>query len=114
MAFGTVSALFAANVAVAIATKGERQTVDLIRDRGQQVAEQYCGACHATGKAGSSANPKSPVFRTIFGRQPAGAIAEDLREGLRIGHKTMPRIELGPDDVDALMSYLASIQETEI
>mgnify|MGYP002787080496 FL=1 len=53
------------------------------------------------------------MFRTILARQPAGAIAEDLREGLLIGHKTMPRIELQPDDVDALMTYLISIQETE-
>lgn len=84
-----------------------------VRARGEQVAGQYCGACHAVGKTGASPNPKSPVFRTILARQPAGAIAEDLREGLLIGHKTMPRIQLLPDDVDALMSYLISIQETE-
>ena len=84
-----------------------------IRARGEQVAVQYCGACHAIGKTGASPNPKSPVFRTIFGKQPAGAIAEDLREGLKIGHKTMPRIQLAPEDVDALVAYLASIQETE-
>jgi mono/diheme cytochrome c family protein len=90
------------------------ETTQDIRAKGQIVAEQYCGACHATGKTGSSSNPNAPVFRTIFARQPAGAIAEDLREGLKIGHKTMPRVQLPPDDVDALVTYLASIQDTQI
>lgn len=89
-------------------------TVGAIRERGAQVATQACAACHAIGKTGTSANPKAPVFRTILAKQPAGAIAEDLREGLSIGHKTMPRIQLPPDDVDALIAYLLSIQETEI
>jgi cytochrome c len=92
----------------------EPLTPEVLKAKGQQVAEQYCGACHATGKTGASANPNAPVFRRIFGKQPAGAIAEDLREGLKIGHKTMPRIQLTGDDVDALMTYMASIQETEI
>jgi mono/diheme cytochrome c family protein len=107
-----VAALFfGACSAVSAETKPE--TTETIRARGEQVAVQYCGACHAIGKTGESANAKAPVFRTILARQPAGAIAEDLREGLLIGHKTMPRIELQPDDVDALMTYLISIQETQ-
>lgn len=105
-------AMFAVAGAALAETKPE--TVDAIRTRGEEVAVQYCGACHATGKSGDSANPKSPVFRTILAKQPAGAIAEDLREGLLIGHKTMPRIQLQPTDVDALMAYLLSIQDTEI
>jgi mono/diheme cytochrome c family protein len=92
---------------------GTPETASEIRARGEQVAVQYCGACHATGKTGVSPNAKSPVFRSILAKQPAGAIAEDLREGLHIGHKTMPRVQLLPEDVDALMSYLISIQETE-
>lgn len=90
------------------------ESISAIQARGEKVAVQYCGACHAVGKTDASPNPKSPIFRTIFAKQPAGAIAEDLREGLKIGHKTMPRIQLVPDDVDALMAYLASIQETQI
>lgn len=89
------------------------ETVDAIREKGEHVAAQNCAACHAIGKGGTSSNPKAPIFRTILAKQPAGAIAEDLREGLLIGHKSMPRIQLHPDDVDALMTYLISIQETE-
>lgn len=104
-------AIVAASAGAAAENKPE--TTEMVRARGAEVAQQYCGACHAIGRTGESANQKSPVFRTILAKQPAGAIAEDLREGLLIGHKSMPRIQLPDDDVDALMAYLISIQETE-
>ncbi len=90
-----------------------REAPEAYREQGEPVAREYCDACHAIGKTGASPNPKAPVFRTIMAKQPAGPISEDLQEGLKIGHATMPRIQLLADDVDALMSYLISIQETE-
>jgi mono/diheme cytochrome c family protein len=110
--FAALAAMVAMSSAAYSAEKPE--TAKAIAARGQAVAEKYCGACHAAGKNGDSPNANAPVFRTIFAKQPAGAIAEDLREGLKIGHKTMPRIQLQPADVDALVSYLSSIQETQI
>jgi cytochrome c len=92
------------------APRPPRSSDTLISD-GQAIARDQCGACHATGAEGLSGNPKAPVFRTILSRYSEDALADDLADGIRIGHPDMPRIQLRPEGVDALIAYLKSIQE---
>jgi mono/diheme cytochrome c family protein len=78
---------------------------------GRTIAEEQCSRCHAVGASGESLNPKAPVFRTILSRYAEDALADDLAEGIRIGHPDMPQIALRPEGVDALIAYLRSIQD---
>ncbi|HAH10516.1 MAG TPA: hypothetical protein DCL48_10480, partial [Alphaproteobacteria bacterium] len=94
------------NALPATQTEQERLIAD-----GKIIAEQQCASCHAIGTTGDSPNPKSPPLRVALGNYAPGALAEDLREGLRVGHPDMPRIQISPQGVDALMAYLLSIQE---
>lgn len=106
-----IAALLAFGLAACSERKKEAATGDPLIADGRVIAEEQCSRCHAVGSAGASSNPKAPVFRTILGRYAEDALANDLAEGIRIGHPDMPQITLRPEAVDALIAYLKSIQE---
>lgn len=80
--------------------------------RGHVIAKEYCGRCHAIGKTGESANPKSPPFRTLSHKYPLTDLEEALSEGIMVGHQglEMPHFQFDPEQIDALLAYLASVQ----
>lgn len=92
------------------APRSESSAETLVSD-GKAIAHDLCSSCHAVGRDGLSSNPKAPVFRTILSRYSQDALADDLAEGIRIGHPDMPKIALRPEGVDALIAYLRSIQD---
>jgi len=78
---------------------------------GHVIAEEECGACHATGTSGDSPRADAPRFRTILSRYRADTLTEELISGIKLGHPDMPLFELNPQGVDSLVAYLQSIQE---
>jgi mono/diheme cytochrome c family protein len=78
---------------------------------GERIAEFYCSSCHAIGRRDSSAHPEAPAFRSLSQLYPVRALEEALAEGIAVGHPDMPPFQLEPDDIDALLSYLESIQD---
>ncbi len=82
------------------------------RARGLKIAQRNCAACHAVGRAGESANPKSPPFRTLAQRYPLRELEEALGEGIMVGHEgpEMPAFEFSPGQIADLMGYLGAIQ----
>jgi mono/diheme cytochrome c family protein len=80
--------------------------------RGHAIAREYCGRCHAIGISGESTDPRSPPFRTLSGKYPLSDLEEALSEGIMVGHQgpEMPQFQLDPDQISALLAYLASIQ----
>jgi cytochrome c len=80
--------------------------------RGQALAANCCGRCHAIGKTGESANPKSPPFRYLSRRYPLSDLQEALAEGIIVGHEglEMPQFQFSPRMIDALLAYMNSVQ----
>ena len=80
--------------------------------RGLKIAQRNCAACHAVGRTGASANPKSPPFRTLAQRYPLRELEESLGEGIMVGHEgpEMPAFEFSPGQIEDLMAYLGAIQ----
>ena len=80
--------------------------------RGLKIAQRNCAVCHAVGRTGASANPKSPPFRTLAQRYPLQELEESLGEGIMVGHEgpEMPVFEFSPGQIEDLMSYLGAIQ----
>jgi cytochrome c len=78
-------------------------------ERGHALAERNCGACHAVGREGRSPLPAAPPFRTLENRYPIEDLAESLAEGIIGGHPEMPERAFAPEDVDALLAYLATL-----
>lgn len=78
--------------------------------RGKNIADQRCAACHATGREDESRHPKAPAFRDLHKRYPVEHLAEALAEGLIVAHPDMPEVSLEPDDLDAFIDYLKSLE----
>lgn len=80
-------------------------------DRGRFIAETSCASCHAIGRSDESAAPEAPPFRTLSRHYRVAMLEEALAEGISVGHPAMPEFQFAPDDVDALIAYLSSIQD---
>lgn len=78
--------------------------------RGEEMATQMCSTCHAVGRSGDSPHPDAVLFRDISRQYDVGALEEALAEGIAVGHPDMPGFELDPDEIDALLQYIGSIQ----
>lgn len=80
-------------------------------ERGSAIAERECARCHSVGATGQSPHAKAPPFRELPKRYPVGDLAEALVEGIVVGHGDMPEFLFEPDDVDALLAYIASLEK---
>ncbi len=79
---------------------------------GHAIAKKNCGRCHAVGRVGASANPKSPPFRALSRKYPIVDLEEAFGEGVMVGHEglEMPHFQLTPAQIGALIAYLESVQ----
>ena len=77
---------------------------------GQRLAEIYCARCHAIGTEGESTHPMAPPFRTLHERYDVGDLEEALVEGLVSGHPDMPEFEFEPEQAEAIVAYLRSLE----
>lgn len=78
--------------------------------RGERLARQYCGACHAIGRADASPRADAPAFRDLHRRYPVEQLAESLAEGIVTGHPDMPEIAFPAADVSALIAWLRTLE----
>lgn len=99
-------ALFALPILLAACAGEDRATVA----QGQQIAEARCGACHATGRTGTSPRAGAPAFRDLHSRYPVDDLAESLAEGIVTGHPEMPEQSFSAEEVTALVAYLKSLE----
>jgi len=76
---------------------------------GNEIAQKFCGHCHAIGQEGKSAHPDAPPFRTIAAKGNVENLEEALGEGIIVGHPDMPQFQFKPGDVGALVAYLKSL-----
>ena len=79
--------------------------------RGFEIVQSNCGSCHAVGRTGDSTAPEAPPFRRLSENYRVANLEEALAEGISVGHPAMPQFEFSPEDVDALVAYLQSIQD---
>jgi cytochrome c len=79
--------------------------------RGHALAQTQCAACHATGLYDESRAPEAPAFRRLSETYRVANLEEALAEGISVGHPAMPAFVFAPEDADALIAYLQSIQD---
>jgi mono/diheme cytochrome c family protein len=84
-----------------------------VRARGRALAEAHCASCHAVLPTGDSPAPEAPPFRTLSRNYRVADLEEALAEGISVGHSVMPEFQFAPAEVNALVAYLQSIQETD-
>jgi len=79
-------------------------------ERGRALARSECARCHAVGRTGASPLRQAPPFRTLHKRYPVDDLAEALTEGIRTGHPSMPEFRFDPDQAEALIAYLKTLE----
>lgn len=79
-------------------------------DDGRAIAKGMCSACHAISREDVSQLSIAPPFRALGQRYPLESLEESLAEGIVTGHEGMPEFQLDPEEIDAFLTYLASIQ----
>jgi mono/diheme cytochrome c family protein len=80
-------------------------------ERGHHLAVANCSSCHAIGRSGDSRHPMAPPFRYLSQNYRVNQLEEAFAEGVLVGHPDMPEFTLSAEDVDALLSYIQSVQE---
>jgi mono/diheme cytochrome c family protein len=78
-------------------------------DRGQAILQEKCARCHAIGLTDTSRHLQAPPFRDVVKRYPVENLAEALAEGIVSGHADMPEFVFQPDEINAILSYLDSL-----
>jgi cytochrome c len=81
----------------------------LPRERGQAIAQKHCARCHAIDDSSDSPMGLAPPFRDLPKRYPIDSLAEALAEGIVTGHPAMPRFTFEPREIDALLTFIASL-----
>lgn len=79
---------------------------------GKEIVSANCAPCHDATGPGPSPVSHAPVLATLSERYPIEYLAEALAEGLAVGHPTvsMPEFVFEPDEINAILAYLDSIQ----
>ncbi len=78
--------------------------------RGAEIAGRLCSGCHAVGPTDAGLHAEAPPLRLLSQKYPIRALEEALAEGIVVGHPDMPAFAFEPDEIEALLSYLESIQ----
>jgi cytochrome c len=78
--------------------------------RGHSLVATLCSRCHAIERTGTSPHRDAPPFRTLGQKYPIEWLSEALGEGLSTGHPDMPEFVFEPQEINAILTYLQSIQ----
>lgn len=105
---GAIAALGVAACAAA-PSANEAELAAQIAD-GRAIAERECASCHALDQSTLSARADAPPMRDLLTRYDQDVLANDLIEGIKLGHADMPQFDFNVLAADALVAYLRSIQ----
>ena len=89
------------------------QSFSELEGRGFEIVARECASCHAIARSDISPYPKAPPFRILGRRYPVESLAEQLAEGIIVGHADMPQLKFRPEEVGALIAYLKYVQEPQ-
>lgn len=78
--------------------------------RGQRLAAQACGGCHAIELAGASPLAAATPFREIVHRRSLGELEEGFAAGLVTSHPAMPAFNFRASEIDDLIAYLETVK----
>ena len=78
---------------------------------GMELAKKHCARCHAIAPGETSGHKQAPAFTEVVTRYPPSDLAEALAEGIVTGHPDMPEFVFPPEQIEALIVYLESLQQ---
>ncbi|HRP79335.1 MAG TPA: cytochrome c [Aquamicrobium sp.] len=100
----------AAAAFAAFALPAAAQETDPVLAYGKALVEANCAACHGVGPGDESRHAEAPPFRTLWERYPIDALEESFAVGIATGHPDMPEFTATPEQLAAILDYIASLQ----
>ncbi|RIJ25861.1 hypothetical protein D1224_01710 [Henriciella barbarensis] len=94
-------------------SQAEAMQANELVGQGEAIAETLCAGCHAIGLTGESQHAQAMPFREISWHYPVEVLAEPFGEGIMVGHPEMPQWQFEPEQIDALLAYLETVQVPE-
>ncbi|MGI9365763.1 MAG: c-type cytochrome [Rhizobiaceae bacterium] len=88
----------------------EKPLNDPLFERGMALVGHNCGRCHAIGSEGESSHSEAPPFRDLLQRYPIDALEESFIDEIYSQHPDMPVFKVTPEQLDAILYYIAVIQ----
>ena len=85
--------------------------VDRDFERGKVLAKHNCSRCHAVEGNGDSPHAAAPPFRELLKRYPIDALEESFVDTIYSNHPDMPVFKVEREQLDAILYYIASIQQ---
>ncbi len=79
-------------------------------EQGRTIAETSCAGCHSLDPEAVHVEGQPPPMRDMLLRYDAEVLAEDLIDGIRLGHQDMPAFDFSVSGADALVAFLKSIR----
>jgi mono/diheme cytochrome c family protein len=79
-------------------------------ERGAQVAQGRCAACHSVALEAKSPNRDAPLFRVLSRLYSARDIETKLTAISEHGHFEMPALALREDEIEDVAAYIQSLE----
>ena len=79
-------------------------------EQGRELVTLYCADCHAVAATGESPLAIAPRFRDLHLRYDVSFLSEALVEGIVTAHPEMPEFEFDPEQAEAIVVYLKSLE----
>lgn len=80
-------------------------------EAGRELVETNCSRCHAVGVADASLHKAAPPFRKLSDSFPIDALEEAFADGrIYSNHPDMPEFIATPEQIEAIITYIASLQ----
>lgn len=86
----------------------DAKNMDSIK-RGLELSQLLCMKCHAISGLGPGREEKSPPFASLIDKLTLEGVADQLLEGLPLGHDPMPRWEFSEQQAEDLLLYIEYI-----
>ncbi len=83
-------------------------------EEGQAIVETQCTVCHSIDQSKASPRSDAPPLSTVLANYNPNALADDFREHIDVGHPDMPDFDFTIKQIEGLLAYLNSIQETDV
>jgi mono/diheme cytochrome c family protein len=109
---GSAKVAGAVGVAILLSLSGAPAHASDI-SRGEALVRANCSTCHAIGLASASPHREAPPFRELSERYPIDSLAEAFAEGISTGHPDMPEFLADPDQIDAIIAFIAFIRSLQ-
>lgn len=77
--------------------------------RGLELSQLLCMKCHAITGPGPGTEEKSPPFTTLVEKLTIEGVADQLLEGLPMGHEPMPKWEFSEQQAEDLLLFIEYI-----